>query len=799
MKAGFRDILDEVARVQLQGPTLTDADIKKSMSRLYEICEDIPKPQRRAHLDVVNDLRDSLLNEHQNLRANRVPSGEPIPPISETAKPGISLVTCSMNRSENLLKALQSWLPHDNISEIIIVDWGSDTPVQHSLDDEGIVDPRIRIIRAPDETRWVLSYAFNLGFRFARFDKVLKVDADIVLSSQFFDENRLHEGQFIAGNWREVEEEQKHVNGFFFVHKSNLAQIGGFNEFITTYGWDDDDLYERLGSSGLVRRNVSGGSIFHLDHSDSERSEDMQPTSGACSAITDIKNRTLYKVRRNRFIASVMPVWTHGQGCTPLPMLHRMFDAGITLAFRAADATSGVSSRIEEDADFHAMAEIASWEINPRIQSLDRTPLVDLLSKPLADITKLHVELAHSTKPDVLREDMDFLVIHVDDKELVDPSAKESGAFFQFVRDVKRAGWQPVIKLRLPFELDCTSSDLRDFPILEAGQEIGLLDAISMDALRDRKNTARRGDKCITLARDLFANPSPLTSPQVSVPKRKVYIDAQHGLGNRLRAIGSAAAVADSVDRELVIVWQPDSHCEGKFSDIFAYDGAVEERSLSDRSSTQRTQVYNYMEIEDGAEKDAPIIIDPHRDLYVRSAYVLNTPLAGWEDENRFIQELTPVAEVRALIDRVRTPNDVSAHVRMVGGSGFEHLEYESLDHWSEESHAETGKWRKRSHYSHFLKRIDTLIETGDADRIFLAADKPETYVAFQEVYGDRVAYLERHLYDRSVEQLQYALADAILLGSSPLLLGSTWSSFTELAMRLSKTKMKNEMSGRDF
>ena len=90
-------------------------------------------------------------------------------------------------------------------------------------------------------------------------------------------------------------------------------------------------------------------------------------------------------------------------------------------------------------------------------------------------------------------------------------------------------------------------------------------------------------------------------------------------------------------------------------------------------------------------------------------------------------------------------------------------------------------------------------IAQGQADRIFLAADTPEAYAEFEAAYGDRVASLPRALYDRSAAQLQYALADALLLGTAPLLLGSTWSSFSEMAMRVSSREMKIEMSGTDF
>jgi hypothetical protein len=42
-------------------------------------------------------------------------------------------------------------------------------------------------------------------------------------------------------------------------------------------------------------------------------------------------------------------------------------------------------------------------------------------------------------------------------------------------------------------------------------------------------------------------------------------------------------------------------------------------------------------------------------------------------------------------------------------------------------------------------------------------------------------------------------MADAILLSRAPLMLGSTWSSFSELAMRLAPGGIAVEMSGKDF
>ena len=94
----------------------------------------------------------------------------------------------------NLMRALPSWLANPQVSEVIIIDWSSGLPVAQDLARAGISDPRIRIARVYDEPRWILTYAFNIGFRLARFDQVLKCDADIVLDPGYFTQNTLEQG-----------------------------------------------------------------------------------------------------------------------------------------------------------------------------------------------------------------------------------------------------------------------------------------------------------------------------------------------------------------------------------------------------------------------------------------------------------------------------------------------------------------------------------------------------------------------------------------------------------------------------
>lgn len=279
-----------------------------------------------------------------------------------------------------------------------------------------------------------------------------------------------------------------------------------------------------------------------------------------------------------------------------------------------------------------------------------------------------------------------------------------------------------------------------------------------------------------------------------------LFIDAQHGLCNRLRAIASAAAIAQSTGRELVVIWVPDAHCEGHLRDIIAYDGPVLWRRDQADAVRNETQLrYNYMEIEEGAVFNEPILEEPGADqgadVFIRAAYTLKSIHRDYDLEQRFLRGLVPMPQVTDLVDSVRYPNDVAVHVRMGTGPQHDHLAYESPDNWPAERHAELTEWRRKSDAGRFL---DRLADMG-AERVFLAADLPQTYTLFQDALGDKLAILPRDDFDRSARQLQYALADLILLSAADHFLASNWSSFSDVAQRLARPGRKMEQSGVDF
>ena len=302
-----------------------------------------------------------------------------------------------------------------------------------------------------------------------------------------------------------------------------------------------------------------------------------------------------------------------------------------------------------------------------------------------------------------------------------------------------------------------------------------------------------------------LANAKPAVRPPAGpwhlLRRPRLYIDAQHGLCNRLRAMASAAAIAGRTGRELVVIWRPDHHCEARIGDLLDYTGPVIEDAGADDLRAAAALEYNYMEIEPGACFQAPILPDGAvaGDVYVRSAYTLNSPHRRHEDEQLFLRALRPAAPVRELVASVPHPSQVAVHIRMATGPGFDHLSHEAPQNWPEERHRELAEWRARSHPRFFLARLEALEAEGLAQTIFLAADHEQTYADFAARFGARLRWLPRAQFDRSAVQLQYALADLLLLTAAPRLLGSSWSSFSDVAQRLARPDRIFEQSGVDF
>ena len=154
-------------------------------------------------------------------------------------RPALSVITVCMNRQQHLLataRTIAAWPLHQ---EHLILDWSSRVPVERA---QLPPDPRIRLERVDGEQRWNLCRAYNLAARLARGRLLLKLDADCWPDQ--FDPSLLtgvdaRVCRFGSGPDGRL--------GQFLMHRSAFEAVGGFNEVLLGYGFDDKDLKARHG------------------------------------------------------------------------------------------------------------------------------------------------------------------------------------------------------------------------------------------------------------------------------------------------------------------------------------------------------------------------------------------------------------------------------------------------------------------------------------------------------------------------------------------------------------------------
>ena len=190
-------------------------------------------------------------------------------PIEE----GICIFVYVMNRSHNIYNNIDSWLKQ-KIDQLIILDWNSVDNLNDYL--KSLNDKRILYVRVNNETHFIRTFAQNLAARFCKYNKICKIDSDIIIREHFFENHPLNMGEFYVGEWRCARDEnEKHLHGNTYLFLDDYFRINGYNEFIKDYGWDDSDFTIRLMSCGLTKNVFNYDLIYHTPHDDELRTKHL--------------------------------------------------------------------------------------------------------------------------------------------------------------------------------------------------------------------------------------------------------------------------------------------------------------------------------------------------------------------------------------------------------------------------------------------------------------------------------------------------------------------------------------------
>lgn len=636
-------------------------------------------------------------------------------PESEV-KPGVALAAVCMGRHETVKKTVPAWLNVEGIKEIVLVDWSSDPPLEATI--RSIPGgERVKIIRVNGEPRWILSRAYNLAINATSYSHIIRTDCDYHIDPGFV---KAHEGimkepsekekqsgkHYFAGNYNLARNENEvHLNGAVFIRRKDFLDIGGYDERIQTYGWDDEDLYQRLGTAGFEKRNISYDHVSHVSHDNTGRAQ------------AGVKFVTV-EIDLNSILLSKLDSWSKSSD-------------SIT---RYADIKGGSSKN--------------------RV-------VVEAVSRPKA------------LKDLVTKEDYD----------------KAWGeALGRRLHDTYFVPWDIIAALSTEHNEILLRRLMKRLELREKAKRVEL-------------DAAGRTNEMVDIN-------------QLAVP-RILVCHAMHGLGNRLRALASCMSFAKESNRELVLVWAPDSHIEATFFDMFKPPMVVLDKMpvswpFKDveqwDAAWSHFKFHNYMEMEgSGAVKGEPIVDLPDKHMYYKGAYIMeveNSELSNWDKDNAQLRTLKPVDEVEAMVKTLEdqglgTDDVVGLHVRnRTLEKDIKNVDF--IKEYGDEATKTMDMWRHKSGVHNFMVLMDKLIAENSNVKFFIATDTFEVIGQLESTYGtNRILSFKRTCDDRDGVCVKFALADLYALSKCKKLYGSNWSSFTEAAMRLGGVKAL--LAGEDF
>lgn len=233
-----------------------------------------------------------------------------------------------------------------------------------------------------------------------------------------------------------------------------------------------------------------------------------------------------------------------------------------------------------------------------------------------------------------------------------------------------------------------------------------------------------------------------------------------HGLGNRIRSVLGARALARRHERKFGYSWPTGRHFGARLDQLWQITDPVVPPAVSRLASWRYPFRDETLAWVDGATGE--------RIWQVRTAHALNFAdgTGAWEPE---LQELEPVDEIG---DRVRKFRDRSfGNDPYVGVMIRAHV----VAHQKTLATSPT-EW--------FIERMSILRESHPGLRFFVSADTEESVDRVTAAIPGCFAQRDKGAYN-SLSALRASVVDLYLLAASVRVLGAHYSSFPELAQRL--------------
>lgn len=251
------------------------------------------------------------------------------------------------------------------------------------------------------------------------------------------------------------------------------------------------------------------------------------------------------------------------------------------------------------------------------------------------------------------------------------------------------------------------------------------------------------------------------------------------GLANRIRVIDSALGIAKTYNRPLKIIWEKSFELNCSFSRLFDIPNKIEieetyrsplSKRLAERwhSGLSRLHIrypfgYDFHLLFNEAEDFRRIDqIAESRNCYIETVH-------RFASSGDFFAAVQPRAELMEKIKEIRSgfgTYTLGIHIRRTDNAN-------AIKHSPTES---------------FYNLIDNELSVHPHLRIFLATDSVAEQKAMETRYPGRVLFTLKSLDRNTEEGIRDALTDLYCLAATDRIIGSYYSSFSEIASEISGT-----------
>ncbi|MBC7477028.1 MAG: hypothetical protein H7317_02900, partial [Pseudorhodobacter sp.] len=441
----------------------------------------------------------------------------PLAPLQAQGRAGISLVAVDL--SQLTVAAVRNWLTA-KVDEVVLVDCHTTLPLALRLTEAGIKDPRLTVIRL-DHGAVTWTQAFNIGLRAARHARLWAISGSARLGT--LAPLPLQSGSYGA------ETGQTDALGFLLdLNRGDLATVGGFNEYLDSPDWSVEDLAGRLSAHGLQRRALPAGLLVQGP----KFSPASAPVAGTLRE--QLRQSQNFVALQNRFISAAMPDWV---GDDQLPCVFGHLDEQGQHVQPGTATVAKVPLHIKTEAASHALIDLLRDRLGGQLERLSPRRLDMVLARPAPDVSAVDIAVAASNAPDGVRTRKGWLVLDVSANTLPLPGTAAAVGLSTLLQMAQLHGQTVVLRVDTPETVGVLTSATQQPVVTGALDTTAFWPTELRELARPLGNRAPRHATMAFDAQTLTDLGALSQTPALLLRRPKIFIDAQHGLGNRMRAI----------------------------------------------------------------------------------------------------------------------------------------------------------------------------------------------------------------------------------------------------------------------